>query len=374
MSRLRMVAVLAAVAIVAGCKKANQYVAPPPPKVTVAPPVAKKVVRYLEATGNITAIASVDLVARVQGFLQEIHYQDGAFVKTGDILFTVEPLPYQARLQQTQAAEAGAKAQAANTEATFQRQSELQTRQVASVQNLDDARGARDLARANLAQAEANTKIAAINYAYTRVLAPFDGRVTAHLASVGSLVGVTPAPLATLVQLNPIQVSFTVNEQDVQRIRADMLRRGVPISDIQKIPVEVGLQSETGYPHVGHLDYVSPTVDSGTGTIAVRGVLDNADLVLLPGYFVRIRVPRGGGDDALLVPDVAVGADQGGRYVLVVGADNVVTVRHVTVGPLDGALRVIETGLTPDDKVIVSGLQRVSPGQTVEPQSSEQRP
>lgn len=368
MGGLRVVAVLATVAVLAGCKKTNQYVAPPPPKVTVAAPVAKKIVRYLEATGNVTAVASVDLVARVQGFLQEIHYQDGAFVKKGDILFTVEPLPYQARLQQTQAAEDAAKAQAINTEATFKRQLELQSRQVASVQNLDDARNARDQALANLAQATANVQIAAINYAYTRVLAPFDGRVTAHMASVGGLVGATPTSLATLVQLNPIQVTFTVNEQDIQRIRADMMRRGLGISDIQKIEIEVGLQSETGYPHAGHLDYVSPLVDATTGTMTVRGILDNEQLVLLPGYFARIRVPLTRDVDALLVPDVALGADQGGRYVLVVGPDKIVAVRHVTVGPLEGDMRVIETGLKPDDRVIVSGLQRVSPGQTVEPQ------
>jgi RND family efflux transporter MFP subunit len=354
----------------AGCKKTNQYAAPPPPKVTVAAPVAQKITRYLDATGNIAAIASVDLVARVQGFLQDISYTDGAAVKKGDVLFTVEPLPFRARLQQAQSAEAGAKAQLTNAEATFKRQLDLQSRQVASVQNLDDARGQRDLAQANVEQAVANTQIAAINYAYTRVLAPFDGRVTAHLVSVGELVGATPTQLATIVQLNPIHVTFNISEQDVQRIRADMLRRGVPISDIQKIPVEIGLQSETGYPHIGHIDYVSPTVDSGTGTMVVRGILDNEDLALLPGYFARIRVPVARDVDALLVPDVALNADQGGRYVLIVDADNVVGVRPVTTGPLEGTMRVIESGLKPDDRVIVSGLQRTSPGQKVEPQTA----
>lgn len=185
MRRSRTAIVLTALVALAGCKKTNQYVAPPPPKVTVATPVAKKITRYLEATGNVTAIASVDLVARVQGFLQDISYTDGATVKAGDVLFTVEPLPYQARLQQAQAAEAGAKAQLTNAQATFARQLDLQNRQVASVQNLDDARGARDQAQAAVQQAEANTQVAAINYAYTRVMAPFGGRVSAHLVSVG---------------------------------------------------------------------------------------------------------------------------------------------------------------------------------------------
>jgi len=367
MIRLSTATVLAALLALAGCKKTNQFVAPPPPKVAVATPVARKIDRYLEATGNVTAIASVDLVARVQGFLREIDYTDGASVKAGDTLFVIEPLPFQARLQQAQAAEAGAKAQLTNAEATFRRQQDLQARQVASVQNLDDARGQRDSAQANVAQAEANTQIAAINYSYTRVLAPFDGRVSAHRVSVGELVGTTPTPLATLVQLKPIHVAFNVSEQDVQRIRADMAKRGAKPEDIVKIPVEIGLQSETGFPHRGHLDYVAPTVDASTGTLVVRGILDNDDLALLPGYFARVRVPTATGVDALLVPDAALGADQSGRYVLVAAPDNVVAVRHVTTGPLEGTLRAIETGLKPDDRVIVSGLQRVSPGQKVEP-------
>lgn len=181
-------------------------------------------------------------------------------------------------------------------------------------------------------------------------------------------MGTTPTQLATIVQLKPIHVTFNVSERDVQRIRADIARRGAAPSDIQKIPVEIGLQSETGYPHAGHLDYVAPTVDPGTGTLVVRGVLDNDDVALLPGYFARVRVPVATGIDVLLVPDVALNADQGGRYVLIAGADNVVAERHVSTGALEGNLRVIESGLQPGDRVIVSGLQRVAPGQTVDPQ------
>jgi RND family efflux transporter MFP subunit len=351
---------------ITGCKKSNQFVAPPPPKVNVAKPVAEKITRYLEATGNTAAVASVDLVARVQGFVQDISYTDGAMVKKGDILFTIEPLPYQAKLQQAQAAEASAQAQLTNAAATFNRQEALQRQSVASVQNLDDARGQRDTAQANLAQAQANTQIAAINYSYTRVLAPFDGRVSAHLVSIGDLVGTSPTKLATIVQMRPMHVNFSVSETDVLRIRAEALRRGQQAEAITAVPVEIGLQSETGYPHRGHLDYAAPMVDPGTGTLAVRGVLENPDVVLLPGYFARIRVPLAQ-TDALLVPDEALGADQGGRYVLVVGADKVVAQRHVTTGSLEGSLRVIETGLKPDDQVVINGLQRAIPGQTVDP-------
>jgi RND family efflux transporter MFP subunit len=353
--------------LASGCRKANQYAPPPPPKVSVARPIAEKITRYLEATGNTTSVASVDLVARVQGFVQGISYTDGATVKTGDILFTIEPLPFQARLQQAQAAEAAAQATLVNNQANFVRQESLQHDAFASVQALDDARAARDTAQANVAQAQANTQLAAINYSYTRVLAPFDGRMSAHLVSLGALVGTQPTKLATIVQMQPMYVTFNVSEQEVIRIRGDAThpgRRGVPL---QTIPVEIGLQSETGHPHRGHMDYVAPTVDPSTGTLSARGVLDNADGVLLPGYFVRVRVPLETGVDALLVPDAALGADQGGRYLLVVNADHVVGQKHVTTGPLHGTLRVIETGLAPDDLVVVDGLQRAVPGERVDP-------
>lgn len=364
-------AVVCLVLAVGGCKKSNQYAPPPPPKVSVAKPAAQKITRYLEATGNTASVASVDLVARVQGFVQGISYTDGAAVKTGDILFTIEPLPYQAKLQQAQAAEASAQATLTDNQANFARQESLQRGAVASVQNLDDARAARDTAQGALLQAQANTQLAAINYGYTRVLAPFDGRVSAHLVSIGDLVGTQPTKLATIVKMQPIYATFNVSEQDVLRIRGDATRAGRRGADLQAIPIEIGLQGEAGYPHRGHMDYVAPTVDPSTGTLQARGVLDNADGVLLPGYFVRVRVPLGAPVDALLVPDTSLGADQGGRYVLVVGDGNVVAEKHVTTGPLQGSLRVIETGLAPADLVVVDGLQRAVPGQTVAPATVE---
>jgi RND family efflux transporter MFP subunit len=364
---VRYMAVIGLALLVTGCKKSNQYVQPPPPKVSVAKPVAQKIDRYLEATGNTAAVASVDLIARVQGFVQAISYADGAQVKTGDILFTIEPLPYQAKLQQAQAAEASSQAQLVNAQAGFNRQESLQRGAVASVQNLDDARAQRDTAQANLVQAQANTQLAAINYSYTRVLAPFNGRMSAHLVSVGDLVGTSPTKLATIVQMQPMNVTFNVSEQEVLRIRANAKRSGRIGEAIQAIPVEVGLQGENGYPHRGHMDYVAPMVDPSTGTLSARGVLENTDFMLLPGYFARVRVPLETNVDALLVPDAALGTDQGGRYLLVVGADRMVAQKRVAIGPLRGSLRVIETGLTADDLVIVDGLQRAAPGQTVEP-------
>ncbi|EKS42489.1 efflux transporter, RND family, MFP subunit [Afipia clevelandensis ATCC 49720] len=347
----------------------NTFVPPPPAKVDVGMPVQRTVTRYLTATGNTAPIKTVDLVARVQGVLQSINYEDGAFVKQGTTLFTVEPETYKLKLEQAQAAEAGAQSTVKQAEADFKRQSDLVTRQVVSQATLDQSTSSRDNAQANLQQAQVNTKIAAVNYGYTNVIAPFDGIVSAHLVSVGELVGVSsPTQLATIVQFSPIYVNFNVNEQDVLRIRAAAAKKGLTSKDLKETPIEVGLQTETGYPHKGKLDYAAPTVNQATGTLAVRGVLTNADRVLLPGYFVRVRVPLDQQKDALLVPDAALGSDQGGRYVLVVNGENIVEQRKVVTGPLDGDLRVIESGLKPDDRVVIAGLLRAIPGQKVDPQ------
>jgi RND family efflux transporter MFP subunit len=347
----------------------NTFVPPPPPKVEVALPVQKSITRYLDATGNTAAIKNVDLVARVQGFLQSINYEDGTFVKQGTTLFTIEPETYKLKLEQAQAAESGAQASLKQAEADFKRQSELVQRQAVSQATLDTSTSTRDNVQANLQQAQANTRIAQVNYGYTNVTAPFDGVVSAHLASVGELVGVaSPTQLATIVALDPIYVNFNVNEQDVLRIREDARKRGMTVNEIRQLPIEVGLQTETGYPHEGKLDYISPSLNQSTGTLAVRGVLPNPDRTLLPGFFVRVRVPYDEQNSALLVPDTALGSDQAGRYVLVVNGDNVVEQRKVQIGPLDGGLRVIESGLKGDDRIVVAGLLRAIPGQKVDPQ------
>jgi RND family efflux transporter MFP subunit len=221
-------------------------------------------------------------------------------------------------------------------------------------------------------QKQADTKQAEINLSYTQVKAPFDGIVTARQVSIGELVGVgNPTVLATVVQLDPIYVNFNVSEQDVVRLRAGIRSRGMTETDLRQIPIEVGLVDETGYPHKGTLDYAYPGVTSSTGTLAVRGALPNSDRVLLPGYFVRIRVPLAQEPNALLIPDVAIGNDQGGRYVLVVGKDGIVEQRKIETGDMRGDMRIITQGLNADDNVIVSGLARAVPGQKVdaEPQT-----
>jgi RND family efflux transporter MFP subunit len=365
---LRAAFAIAAMGILSACEQ-NAFVPPPPAKVDVAVPVQRSFTRYLEATGNTAAIKNVDLVARVQGFLQSINYKDGAFVKEGTSLFTIEPDTYKLKLEQAQAAETGAQATVRQAEADFKRQQELVQRQAVSQATLDTSTSTRDNAQANLLQAQVNTKIAAVNYGYTNVTAPFDGVVSAHLASVGELVGASsPTQLATIVALDPIWVNFNVNEQDVLRIREEARRHGMTADDLRQLPVEVGLQTEIGYPHQGRLDYAAATLNQSTGTLPVRGVLPNSDRALLPGFFVRVRVPVDQVQNALFVPDVALGSDQAGRYLLVVNGENIVEQRKVRVGPLEGGLRVIEDGLKSDDRVITAGLLRAIPGQKVDPQ------
>ncbi len=223
-------------------------------------------------------------------------------------------------------------------------------------------------AQAKLKQAQVDTAQAAINLGYTDVKAPFDGIVTARTVSLGELVGANgPTQLATIVATDPIYVNFNISEPDVLRAREEIRRLGLTPQDLKKVPVEVGLQSDEGYPHKGTLDYASPSVSHATGTLAVRAILDNPNRVLLPGYFVRVRIPDQQAS-ALLIPDTALGSDQSGRYVLVVDKNNVVEQRKVTVGPKTGDLRVIDKGLAPDDRVVVAGIVRAIPGQKVDPQ------
>ena len=365
----RAAAAALAITALAGCDQQNAYVPPPPPKVDVATPVQRPITRYLEATGNTAPIKSVDLVARVQGFLESINYKDGEFVKQGTTLFTIEPETYKLKLEQAQASQAGLEASLKQADADYKRQTDLVARQAVSQATLETSTAARDNAQANLQSAKANTRIAEMNYGYTSVTAPFDGYVSAHLVSVGEFVGASsPTQLATIVALDPIYVNFNVNEQDVLRIRAEAARRGITVAELRQLPVEAGLQTDQGYPHQGKLDYIAPTVNQSTGTLAVRGIFPNPNRTMLPGYFVRVRVPYTQQNDALLVPDTSLGSDQGGRYVLVVTADNTVEQRHVQTGPLDGGLRVIEEGLKPDDHVVIAGLLRAIPGQKVDPQ------
>jgi RND family efflux transporter MFP subunit len=361
------VSVFALAGLLAACGEQNTYSAPPPPKVTVSPPVQQDVARYFDSTGNAASVNTVDLVARVQGFVQAISYTDGQFAKKGMSLFTIEPEPYRLKVVSAKASVTAAQATLLLKQQDFDRQADLLKKQVSAQVTYDQALAALNSAQADLQSAQANEQQAEINYGYTDVAAPFDGIVTARQVSVGQLVGATtPTTLSTIVQLDPIWVNFNASERDVLAVREFLAKEGKTTATLLGTPVEIGLQTEEGYPHAGKLDYVAPDIDPSTGTLAARGVLDNGNRSLLPGMFVRIRIP-GKPRPALLVPDVAIGSDQAGRYVLVVNKDNVVEQRKVEPGQLEGDLRVIEDGLTKDDRVVFGGVMQAIPGQKVDP-------
>jgi RND family efflux transporter MFP subunit len=358
---------------VAACKPDNKFVAPPPPEVSVARPLQQKVVPYIEQTGNTQAVNTVDLVARVEGFLTEIEYQDGQFAKKGEPLFKIDPTTYAAKVKQAESEVVSAKALLVQAEAEFKRQETLLRQNVSAQNTYDQAKAKRDSNQANVENQTANLVIAQANLDYTGVLAPFDGVVTKRLVSVGELVGATgPTKLATIVQLDPIYVSFNLSELDVLNIRRNLADRRITLEQLNKVPIEIGLMTEQGYPHKGHLDYVSPNVDPTTGTVLVRGVFDNPDRTLLPGFFVRVRVPIGLAEKTMLaVPDRVLAEDQTGRYLMVVNKDNVVEQRRVKVGQLlVGNLRAIESGLSADDRVVITTNGRAIPGAKVVPKQT----
>jgi len=356
-----------------GCKPENRFVAPPPSEVSVAKPLQQTFRPYTELTGNTTAIATVDLVARVEGFLDDIDYKDGAFVKKGDPLFQIELITYDAKVKQAEADLESAKAQLVQAQAEFIRQETLLKQNVSAQNSYDQAKAKRDSAQANVENNQANLVIAQTNLGYTKVTAPFDGIVTNHLVSVGELVGSsTPTKLATIIKLDPIYVNFNMSEQQLLNIRGKLRAAGLGPEDMQRVPIEIGLMTEEGYPHKGHLDYASPSIDTTTGTILVRAIFDNPNRALLPGFFVRVRVPTDITDKAaLLVPDRILAEDQAGKYLLVVGKDDVVEQRRVTTGMLlPGGLRVIDSGLKPDDRVVVSTNGHAIPGRKVAPKDT----
>jgi membrane fusion protein, multidrug efflux system len=374
--RVREPARLAALALLlAGCGEDNTYAPPPAPTVSVSQPLRRTVTDYVELTGNTQASNSVNLVARVEGYLQSVNFKDGAIVKKGDLLFVIEPEPYEANVQLAQATVEQQQATLTQATSEYERQQRLIQQKATSQSQVESWQAQRDAAQAAVNEANANLKIAQINLGYTRIVAPFDGRIGRHQVDPGNLVGPGgPTQLATIEQLAPMYVYFNVDEQDVLRIRASLRAAGKTLASVEPVKLEVGLQNEAGHPHGATLDFVASDVDQGTGTLQARGSIPNKDYVFLPGLFVRVRVPTGTIDDALLITDRALGIDQQGHYALVVGQDDVVRQRPVQIGALIDRMRVIEQGVSAGDWVVVEGIQRAIPGSKVVPQRIAQAP
>lgn len=365
-----LLAAVALAALVSGCKQENKFQPPPPAEVSVGVPVKQDVAPFEVLTGNTVAFATVDLVARVEGFLVSQDYVDGSEKKKDEKLFGIEQTMYKAKVKEADAQLDGAKASLAQAEAEFTRQETLLRQNVSAQATFDTAKAKRDNARANVENAEGNLTVAQTNLGYTTVLAPFDGIVSKHLVSVGELVGATSATkLSTIVQLDPIYVTFNMSEQDVLQIRQNLKDRRLDVEELSKVPLEIGLMNEDGFPHKGFLNYVSPELDATTGTILVRGLFTNPTRALIPGFFVRVKVPQGlGATASLLVPNRVIGEDQAGKYLLTVNKDNVVGQTRITTGQLlANGLRVIPTGLKPDDQVVLNTNGAAIPGAKVVP-------
>ncbi len=348
--------------------ESNVYKPPPPAKVTVARPERRLITGYLEFTGNTQAINTVTLRARVQGFLDKVFFQDGDRVKKGQLLFLIQRNTYEDQLNQ-------AAAQILQYEANYRyaviqvaRYIKLVQQKAGAQSDLDNWRFQRDSSRAQILGAKANRDLAALNLGYTKVVAPFDGRVDRRLVDPGNLVGAGEfTSLVQINQINPIYVYFTINEDDLLKVMGDI---GKPPGAAQKdkIPLYVGLANETGYPHRGYFDFAAISVTSTTGTLQLRGIFPNGDYKLLPGLFARIQAPVvGPAKESWLVPQVALGFDQLGSYVLVVGANNVVERRSVKEGSRVGEQRVIDTGLNGDEEVVINGQLHAIPGKPVTP-------
>jgi RND family efflux transporter MFP subunit len=345
----------------------------PPPEVTVARPGVQNVTDYITFTGNTAATDSVNLVARVEGYLEKLHFTDGARVSKGDTLFTIQQEPYQAQLVQAQAQLATERASLWHARTELKRYSGLLKEDAATQTEVDHWRFESETAEAGVISAEAQISIAKLNLSYTIVTAPFDGRLGRHLVDPGNVVGAMgqPTVLAEIDRIDPLYVYFTIDERDLLRIsQRRRVSANQPIAE-RSIPLSFGVMNEEGFPRQGRLDFASLTVEPTTGTLQLRATVPNHDLGLLPGLFVRIRVATAERHGALIVPGDAVSFDQQGEYVLIVDSHNVVERRGVKTGAQVGDGLVIEEGLKPTDWVIVEGLLQAIPGREVNPRHKD---
>jgi len=365
------ITVSALAAILTGCGEKPQSQPPPPPKVTVAQPLQQMVTDYLELTGNTQAVYTVQLVARVTGYLEQVLFQDGQVVKKGQPLFVIQRNTYEDNLRRAEANIAQFRAQLQYAESQFARYSSLIQDSAIAQADLDNWRYQRDLAQANLRSAETQRDLAKLDLEYTLVTAPFDGRMDRRQVDPGNLVGSGGSTvLASINQIDPIYVYFNISDQDLARLRKRA--RGIPGSaDSRNWSVRVGLPGEDDYPHQGHLDFAAISLTTTTGSLLMRGILPNRDGGILPGLYARVRVPLEQ-KASLVVPEVAIGHDQQGAHVFVVNEKNVVERRSVKTGPAVDALRAIDDGLTGQEWVIVNGLLRAGPGRHVTPERAAQ--
>lgn len=354
--------------VLLACEKKQAQAPPPAPKVTVDTPVRRNVTDYLELTGTTQAINTVQLRARVEGYLEKVLFKDGELVKSGQPLFVIQKNTYEAKLQQAEGAVQTQKASLEHAKTELARYTSLFNQKAAAQTDVENWRYQRDSAQAALASAEAQRDLAKLDLAYTIVYSPFNGRIDRRLKDPGNLVGSGESTvLAEISQIDPLYVYFNLSETDLARLRQETGIEHVATSGRMFVAF-MGITGEQGYPHQGYLDFASTSVSPTTGTLLLRGVFPNGDGKMLPGQFARVRVPVGVEQSALLVPRAARGFDQLGPYVLIVNDRNVVERRNVKEGPIKGDQVVIEEGLKGDELIIVKGLLKAAPGRQVVPE------
>jgi RND family efflux transporter MFP subunit len=373
MSAMKSIAtILLSCLVFTGCNTAApETAAPAALSVPVSYPVEREVTDYADYTGRTAAVDSVEVRAHVWGYLEKVNFKEGALVKKGDVLFELDPRPYEAALNQAKAKVAQDEAQLKFDEAEYQRALKLVSSGAVTRSDLDKTAAARDVDIANIAAAKAAVAARQLDVDYTKVTAPVSGRVGRYVVTVGNLItsgdqgGGTL--LTTIVSVDPMYVYFDADEYTVLRVRR-LIREGKAKSarDVE-LPAWLGLANEDGFPHKGVLNFVDNQINPKTGTLRLRGVFPNKDEALAPGYFARVRIKIGFPHPALLVSDRAIDTDQGQKIVYVVGEDNKVSTRPVRLGKIHAGLREVTDGLKAGDRVIVNGLQQVRPGLVVAP-------
>lgn len=377
------IAAAALVLLAAACQPAPQVASLPPPEVAVASPAEQVAVEYFGTTGRTAAEEDVEIRARVGGYLVSVNFEDGHDVKAGDVLFEIDPRPFQAEVMRAEGDLAKWHAQLRKAEADVERNKRLLPKGAASERDVEQSVAAKESAQAEIMSAQARLADAKLNLEFSRVVAPIDGRASRTTVTKGNLIQPGAGgsePLTTIVKMDPIDVYFDVDERTLLRVTERAQREGrlAQGGDVRalNVPVEIGLVGEDGFSHQGVIDFADNRVDSATGTIKFRGRFENKKGVLAPGMFVRVRVPLARREKALFVPERAIGSDQGNKYVLVVNAQKVVEYRPVKLGVEQGGQREILGGVEPGVSVIVDGIQRARPGITVNPHAvgSQEKP
>lgn len=357
--------------VIATVGAAMAQTTPPPPPVTISPPLQKEIVEWDQFTGQFQAVDFVEIRARVAGYLTEIHFQDGQTVKKGDLLFVIDPRPYEAALASIRAQLSQAEAQVGLAQAQLNRSAELRKRDFEPASTFDQRLSDLKVATAAVEAAKAAIRTAELNVEFTRITAPITGRISRHQVSIGNLIsggdGGAATLLTTIVSLDPIYFNFDMSEADYlayQRASAKGLMRSTRDNSVA---VSLHLTDEKGWPHEGRMNFVENQVDRLSGTIRVRALFPNANLLFTPGQFGRIRIPGSEPYQALLIPDAAVVTDQSRKIVLTLNDENVVVPKIIRPGPSYEGLRIVRSGLQPSDKIIINGLMRARPGTKVAP-------